>query len=135
MFEKGYKNMYHIDCVIKPLFNKPDSYNTLVKNISNYIGYHNYANNQMSIIYNIDVNKLTSYFPIHYNTNYIKNVIVYVIDSKVHTLLYFGKEWDYVVKQVKETISNYSYERFLLNNSNFPNIEYYLNNKNLFNIV
>ncbi len=141
MFNNVYKNMNYLDCKIKPLFtikvdNKPVTYfNTLVKNISNYIGYNNYANDQMSIIYNIDITKLTTYFPIHYNNYYIKNVLYNVVDSKVNTKVFFGKEWDYVIKIVRENISNYSYERFLLNNDNLPNIQFFLNNRDLFNIV
>ncbi len=139
MFENGYKNMYHLDCSIKPLFkskknNNKITYNTLVKNISNYIGYHYYSNNQMSIIYNVDITKLTTYFPIHYNNYNIKNILYNVIDSKVNMKLFFGKEWEYVIKIVRESISNYSYERFLLNNDNLPNIQYFINNRDLFNL-
>ena len=73
MFENGYKNISSNNCSIKTFKGKQ---NTLCINIGSYIGYYNIKNNQMSIIYNIDINKLSYYNPYHYNPNNIKNILV-----------------------------------------------------------
>ena len=130
MFDTGYKNMYALDCSIKPLFK--DYKNTLVNSISNYIGYVSYTNNQMSIIFNIDITKLSVYFPIYYNNYNIKNFKYDMIDNKIVTYSFNNKKWDYVIQKVRETISDYNYERFLLNNINLPNIQQYLFNIHLY---
>ena len=120
MFENGYKTMSTYDCTIKKLYvNNKINNNTLCNNIGSYIGYYNIKNNQMSIIYNIDINKLCYYNPFHYNPYYIVNILVKKFNSKVSYLQFNSNEWNKLIMIINNTYSNLAFDMFPLNNPNF----------------
>jgi hypothetical protein len=121
MFENGYKTMSTFDCSIKKFIK--GNLNSLCINIGSYIGYYNIKNNQMSIIYNIDINKLTYYNPYHYNPKNIVNILVKKINSNVSYLQFNSNEWNKLIMIVNNTYSNLAFDMFPLNNPNFKIIE------------
>jgi hypothetical protein len=125
MFENGYKTMSTYDCSIKKLYVNYKVYlNTLCNNIGSYIGYYNIKNNQMSIIYNIDINKLCYYNPYHYNPNNIVNILVQN-NNKITYMQFNSNEWNKLIMIITNTYSNLAFDRFPLNNPNFKIIEDY----------
>lgn len=123
MFENGYKTMTTNDCSIKPLFK--GVLNTLCSNIGSYIGYYNIKNNNMSIIYNINISKLTNYNPFFFNPSNIKNSII--IKENNNTLLksFNSNEWKRLIFNISNTFSNLSFDIFPLNNPYYPIIQEY----------
>lgn len=124
MFENGYKTMSTYNCTIKKIYvNNKGNLNTLCNNIGSYIGYYNIKNNQMSIIYNININKLAYYNPYYYNPYYIVNIITTKIKSKVTISQYNSNEWNKLIMVINNTYSNLAFDIFPLNNPNFKIIE------------
>ncbi len=124
IFENGYKTVTSsFDCSIKKY--SKGRLNTLCNNIGSYIGYYNIKNNQMSIIYNIDINKISNYNPFFYNPKYIVNVLVKNVNSRVSLLQFNSNEWNRLIMVISNTFSNLSYDRFPLNNPNFSIIQEY----------
>jgi hypothetical protein len=80
----------------------------------------------MSIIYNINISKITSYYPIFYNPYYIKNVYSAITSKGIIFEQHYSNNWDDLAMTVKNNFSNISYDRFPLNNSNFPAIQQYI---------
>jgi hypothetical protein len=124
MFTNGYKNLNNEYCNIKPFIK--NWLNTLCINISSYIGYYNFSNNNMSIIYNINISKITSYYPIFYNPYYIKNINILKTSDNVKIIQYNSDKWNDFVMTIKNTFSNLSYDRFPLNSSELPTIQEYI---------
>ena len=125
MFENGYKNNRN-DCVIKPLIKGAlNALNTLCTNISSYIGYYNIKNNNMSVIYNINISKLTNYNPYFYNPSKIKNFYINKINNKINIKNFNSNEWNRVIMNINNTFSNLSFDIFPLNNPFFPIIQEY----------
>jgi hypothetical protein len=125
MFENGYKTVTSsFDCNIKKY--SKGRLNTLCNNIGSYIGYYNIKNNQMSIIYNIDINKISYYNPFFYNPKYIVNFLLKNINSRVSLIQFNSNEWNRLIMVVNNTYSNLSYDRFPLNNPHFPIIQEYV---------
>lgn len=130
MFVEGYKNMSNVVCKIKPFIK--GTLNTLCTNIGSYIGYYNYngSDNTMSIIYNVNINKLSTYYPFYYNPRNIKNI--YVItnenDKKVEMVKFYSNEWNSLIMSINNSFSKLSYERFPLNNIELPIIQEYIKN-------
>jgi hypothetical protein len=121
MFENGYKTMSTYDCAIKKFVR--GTLNTLCINIGSYIGYYNIKNNQMSIIYNININKLCYYNPYHYNPKNIVNVLTKTFNSRVSYLQFNSNEWNKLIMIINNTYSNLAFDLFPLNNPNFKIIE------------
>ena len=118
------------NCIIKQIGLK--KLNTLCTNISSTIGYYNIArvltsdDNNISIIYNIDITKLTSYYPIFYNPIYIKNVYTDRIINGINMYQFHSNSWNRVINAVCNTYSKISYDKFPLNSILFPNIQQYI---------
>jgi hypothetical protein len=123
MFENGYKTLSTRDCSIKPLFGK--ELNTLCTNIGSYIGYYTIKNDLMSIIYNINISKITNYNPYYYNPSNIKSLIVIKEENVSIIRLYNSNEWNRLIMIVNNTFSNLSFDIFPLNNPNYPIIQEY----------
>jgi hypothetical protein len=130
-YDNNYINMYRTKCNIS--YNKSlKKLNTLCNNISSMIGYYQLKldnnMNYMSIIYNIDIMQLTSYYPIYYNPIYIKNVYNKTIYNMAILEQFYSSSWDRVISAVRNTYSNSSYDRFPLNSTKFPIIQQYIKN-------
>ena len=126
MFENGYKTLTSYDCTIKKLYiNYKVTLNTLCNDIGSYIGYYNIKNNQMSIIYNININNLVNYNPHYYNPSNIVNVIVQKNVNNIIIKQYNSNEWNRLIMIINNTFSNLSYDRFPLNNPHFPILQEY----------
>jgi hypothetical protein len=123
MFENGYKTLTTNDCYIKPLFGK--ELNTLCINIGSYIGYYNIKNNMMSIIYNINISKITNYNPYYYNPSNIRNSILIKENSISNIKNFNSNEWNRLIISVYNTFSNLSFDIFPLNNPYYPIIQDY----------
>ncbi len=127
LFNDKYINMGNRKCEIKPFIK--DKYNTLCTSIGSYIGYYNYNNDKMSIIYNIDPSKITSNHPIYYNPSNIKNI--YYTNKQIKQ--FSSKAWNNLIYNVNNSFSLLSFERFPLNTSELPIIQefikQYKNNK------
>lgn len=123
MFENGYKSMSTNDCSIKKFVK--GNLNTLCNNISSYIGYYSIKNNQMSIIYNIDINKLCYYNPFHYNPTYITNIQIYNKKSVITYKQFHSNEWNKLIMVINNTYSNLVFDIFPLNNPHFKIIQDY----------
>ncbi len=117
MFENGYKTMSTYDCSIKQFIK--GNLNTLCINIGSYIGYYNIKNNQMSIIYNIDINKLSYYNPYHYNPRNTINIMITKYNSRVTITQFNSNQWNKLIMIVNNTFSNLAFDMFPLNNPNF----------------
>lgn len=124
IFKSGYKSLRSVDCAIKPFVK--GWLNTFCTDISSYIGYYNYSNNIMSIIFNVDINKITSYYPIFYNPYAIKNIYAPIKMDGVKLFQYHSNEWDRFIMVVSNTFSNISFDRFPLNTPEFPTIQDYI---------
>jgi len=122
LFGNDYITMSTNKCTIKPFIQ--NKLNTLCTNIGGYIGYYNYSNNNISIIYNINIYNISSYYPIYYNTNNIKNTYYSNITEKIYQ--FNSTEWNNLIANVANTYSNLAFDRFPLNNPEFPNIQEYI---------
>jgi hypothetical protein len=122
-FNKYYINMRTLVCSIKPFKN---TLNTFCKNIGSYIGYYNYSNTNISIIYNLNINKMAYYYPIYYNPFIIKNIYIVKRDDNILIRQYHGNEWNRFIMIINNTFSNLAYERFPFNNPEFTIIQDYI---------
>jgi hypothetical protein len=129
MFIEGYKNMSNIVCKIKPFIK--GTLNTLCTNIGSYIGYYNYNayDNTMSIIYNININKLSTYYPFFYNPSNIKNIYIKKDNNIIDIIQFNSNEWNSLIMNINNSFSKLSYERFPLNNMELPIIQEYIKYK------
>jgi hypothetical protein len=121
MFENGYKTLTTNDCSIKNFVK--GNLNTLCNNISSYIGYYNIKNNKMSIIYNININNLSNYNPYYYNPTHIINTLIIKSNGKITIKQFNSNEWNRLVMIINNSFSNLSFDKFPLNNPNFPIIQ------------
>ncbi len=125
MFEDGYKTVTSgYNCDIKKY--SKGRLNTLCNNIGSYIGYYNIKNNQMSIIYNIDINKISNYNPFFYNPKYIVNSLLKKNMGKVSLVQFNSNEWNKLIMIISNTFSNLSFDRFPLNNPFFSIIQEFI---------
>ncbi len=131
MFIEGYKNMSNVVCKIKPFIK--GTLNTLCTDIGSYICYYNYnvSDNSMSIIYNININKLSTYYPFFYNPTNIKNIYIKKKEGDVHLdiIKFNSNEWNSLIMSINNSFSKLSYERFPLNNMELPIIQEYIKYK------
>ncbi len=123
MFENSYKTLTTNDCNIKTLFK--DQLNTLCINIGSYIGYYNIKNDMMSVIYNIDISKLTNYNPYFYNPSNITNFYINKNDNNIIIKNFNSNAWNRVIMVINNTFSNLSFDIFPLNNPFYPIIQEY----------
>jgi hypothetical protein len=79
----------------------------------------------MSIIYNIDIHKLSYYNPYHYNPNNIKNIYVYNLNNRITYEQLNSNEWNKLIMIISNTFSNLALDMFPLNNPNFKIIQDY----------
>jgi hypothetical protein len=121
MFENGYKTLTTYDCSIKKFVK--GTLNTLCNDIGSYIGYYNIKNNQMSIIYNININNLSNYNPYYYNPTNIVNTIIIKNNSRITIKQFNSNEWNRLIMIISNSFSNLSFDIFPLNNPNYPIIQ------------
>jgi hypothetical protein len=121
MFNNGYKTLTTFDCSIKNFVK--GNLNTLCNNISSYIGYYNIKNNKMSIIYNININNLSNNNPYYYNPTRIINTLIIKNNSRITIKQFNSNEWNRLIMIINNSFSNLSFNKFPLNNPNFPIIQ------------
>jgi hypothetical protein len=120
LFKDNYINMGAKECKIKPFIQ--NKYNTLCSDIGSYIGYYNYNNDNMSIIYNIDPTRISVIHPIYYNPSNIKNI--YYNNKKI--IQFYSQAWDKLIYNVNNSFSNLTLERFPLNTIELPIIQEFI---------
>ena len=124
MFENGYKTLTKNDCNIKNFVK--GKLNTLCNNISSYIGFYNYKNNNISIIYNLDIEKLTTVNPYFYNPVHFKNIFIKNINNNITINQFNSNAWNRLIMTINNHFSNLSFDIFPLNNPQFSIVQSYL---------
>ena len=105
---------------INYIFNKM---NTLCNKIGSYLYYFNTNDNKMSLIANIDPHILPIYFPIHYNTLFIKTSYNIFRDNKITTIHFDNTEY---IRLVSIITNNCSLVGFPFNSNLLPVIQEYV---------
>lgn len=105
---------------INTIFNKM---NTLCDSVGSYLYYYSQSKGMMSFVANIDPNILPVYYPLYYNSKYIKNIYTFIEDGKHIRKEYNNIEWERLIHIVK---NNFSYLSFPFFTPVLPVIEEYI---------